>query len=111
MTLQETAAALIAEAKKNQGILKLDNAIIQTPSWQTVLDVMKPQTVTLTVANPDSDIYVEADVLHVKGSGTLYQTTVTAEVRLIGQDVAKRESKLDAVLASVQLQDIPKESM
>jgi len=110
MTLNEIAEQLKAAAVEGGGTLLLDNSIIQTDSWQLVLDLINPQVLELTL-DPETDIYVEEDVLYVKGEGSLYNSTGISEVQIKGEEEASRTSLLTSTISEIELADIPNPDM
>ena len=110
MTLNEIAEQLKAAAIAGGGKLLLDNSIIQTDSWQIVLDLINPQVLELTL-DPEKDIYIEEDVLYVKGQGPLYNSTGVSEAQIKGEVEADRVCELISTIGNMELSDIPNSDM
>jgi hypothetical protein len=109
MTLNDIAEQLKA-ATSAGGKLLLDNSIIQTDSWQLVLDLINPQVLNLTL-NQDTDIYVENEILYVKGEGPLYDSSGISEAQIQGEIEADRVCELNSVIDSIELSSIPDTNM
>ncbi len=110
MTLNEIAEQLKAAAIEGGGKLLLDNTIIQTDSWQLVLDLINPQKLELTL-DPENDIYVEDDILFVKGEGPLYNSTGISEAQIQGEVEADRVCELTSTIDTIELSEIPDPDM
>ncbi|WP_210521567.1 hypothetical protein [Hymenobacter terricola] len=109
-TLEQIASQLIAKAQSTGGKLSLDNSIILSDCFASVLQVLAlPQGLFVQVdaTTPATNIYVAAGTLFVKGVGAAYGGSLPDfELQLVGEDEATRTAAVTGTLSALNLNQL-----
>lgn len=112
-TLEQIRQGLIAEAQNpaNKGLLQLDNGIIQSDCYASLIEAMAVKQVPVQVdaKNPADYIFIKDNVLNIKGSASLYNATSSDFIlQLSGDDAASRATQVNGTLSSLNIQNLNK---